>query len=70
MLNTHTTRDVQILKDKCLISNGMKGLLLIKDCVLVEVYTGKTFHYTLYNYNNGNKKYIGHGKKRPVKPLL
>jgi len=60
MLNTHTEKAVQILKARRLIDGNAKGVLLIKDCVLVESYTGKTFAYTLYNYNSGEKRYIGH----------
>lgn len=60
MLNTHTAKAVQILKDKKMICGNAKGVLLIKDCVLMEGYTGKTFTYTLYNYNSGEKQYIRH----------
>jgi ATP-dependent DNA helicase DinG len=62
MLNTHTAKAVQILKDNRMIGSNAKGVMLIKDCVLMEEYTGKTFTYTLYNYNSGEKQYIGHRK--------
>jgi len=63
MLNTNTAKAVQILKEKNLIDDSMKGMILLKDCVLIEKYTGKTYAYTLYNYISGNKKYIGHSKQ-------
>ena len=60
MPNTHTSKAMDTLKAKKLIGGSAKGVVLIKDCVLVESDTGKTFSYTLYNYNSGEKQYIGH----------
>ena len=68
MPNTHTSKAVDILKAKELIGGSAKGIALIKDCVLVENDTGKSFSYTLYNYNNGEKQYIGH-RKTQVTPF-
>ena len=69
-MNTNTVKAVQILKDKGLVDDDMRGILLIQDCVLMEKYTGKTFAYTLYNYNTGEKIYIGHCKKQAGKAAL
>jgi len=69
MPNTHTEKAMQILKAKELIDGSAKGVLLIKDCVLLESNTGRTFSYTLYNYNSGEKRYIGH-RKTPVTPFV
>ena len=63
MLNTNTAKAVQILRTMQLIDDDAKGVLILKDCVLIENYTGKTFAYTFYNYNTGEKKYIGHCKQ-------
>ena len=68
MPNSHTSKAVDILKAKELIGDSAKGIALIKDCVLVENDTGKTFSYTLYNYNSGEKRYIGH-RKTQVTPF-
>lgn len=69
MPNTHTSKAVDLLKARGVIDDSAKGALLIKDCVLIEAYTGKTFSYTLYNYNSGEKRYVGHRKTR-VTPFV
>jgi len=69
MPNLHTSKAVDILKAKGQIDSSAKGIALMKDCVLVESNTGKTFSYTLYNYNSGEKQYIGH-RKTPVTPFI
>ena len=43
MPNTHTSKAVDTLKAKELIGGSAKGIALIKDCVLMENDTGKTF---------------------------
>lgn len=69
MPNTYTQKAVDLLKGRGLIDGSARGVVLIKDCVLIEAYTGKTFSYTLYNYNSGDKRYIGH-RKTPVTPFI
>ncbi len=64
MINKNTARAVRILKEKELIHDYEKGVMLIKDCVLIEKYTGKAYSYTLYNFNNYKKQYVGHSKKQ------
>jgi hypothetical protein len=59
ILNTNTEKAVKLLKDKITIEDDYKGVLLFKDCVLMEMYTGKSYAYTLFNYITGAKKYIG-----------
>lgn len=74
MPNMHTNMAMRLLNAHGLIDGNAKGVMLIKDCVLVENNTGQTFTYTLYNYNSGEKQYIGH-RKTPItafvtEPLL
>jgi ATP-dependent DNA helicase DinG len=69
MLNTHTQKAMEILKARTSINGSAKGVALVKDCVLLENDTGKTYTYTLYNFNSGEKQYIGH-RKTPVTPFI
>lgn len=64
ILNTNTEKAVELLKDKITIEDDYKGVMLFKDCVLMERYTGKSYAYTLFNYITGAKKYIGHCNKQ------
>ena len=62
MLNQNTAKAVQILKEKNLIDDSTKGVLIIGDCLLGERYTGKSYAYTLYNFISGERQYFSHGK--------
>jgi ATP-dependent DNA helicase DinG len=41
-------------------------LLIKKDCVVTEIYTGKTYSYRVINYVSGEQKYLFH-KKQAIK---
>jgi len=41
------------------------GLLSIKDCLLTQKFTGKTYTYRVFNINSGENKYLFH-RKYPI----
>ncbi|WP_194703000.1 ATP-dependent DNA helicase [Fusibacter ferrireducens] len=63
-INTNTMSILNILKQKKIITEESKGLFILKDCLLYEQFTGKTYTYRLVNYMNGKQEYLFHRKKQ------
>jgi len=56
--------DVVVKKLKILdwIPDSATGVLMIKDCILIQNYTGKTYTYKVINFMSGEKQYLFHRK--------
>lgn len=49
---------VKKLKKLNLIPDSAVGVLMIKDCILIQNYTGKTYTYNVINFVSGDNKYL------------
>lgn len=56
---------IKKLKGLDLISDTATGVFMIKDCILIQDYTGKTYTYKAINFMSGEKQYLFH-RKNPV----
>lgn len=57
--------DVFVKKIKMLdwILDSDIGVFMIKDCILIQNYTGKTYTYKVINFMSGEKQYLFHRKR-------
>lgn len=57
-LNYDTKHIVAKLIEENWTSSDIKGVFILKDCILVECFTGKNFSYRVVNYVTGEQKYL------------
>lgn len=64
-MSNSTTVVVKKLKELQWIPDTSTGVLMNKDCILIQNYTGKTYTYRAINFITGDNKYLFH-RKKPV----
>ncbi len=58
-INRNVARAVEILREMKCITAVEEGKFIVKDVVLIQKYTGKTYTYWAYNFKTGDGKYLG-----------
>ena len=66
-INYDTKSIVKKIKEIDLMPDDAVGLFIIKDCILIQIYTGKTFTYRVINFISEDVKYLFHRKKEIIK---
>lgn len=66
-INHNTNAIVKKIKESNWISNNATGVFKIKDCILIQIYTGKTYTYRVMNFMSGDVKYLFHRKNEMTK---
>lgn len=65
-INYNTAIHVKKLKELNRIAENSLGIFTIKDCILIEIYTGKTYVYKAINYISSESKYLFHRKVKII----
>lgn len=66
-INYDTKSIVKKIKEIDLMPDDAIGMFMIKDCILIQIYTGKTFTYRVINFMSGDVKYLFHRKNEITK---
>lgn len=61
-INNHVDYALKRLVEMGALTNEVRGLMILRDCILIERFTGKTYTYRAFNYITGEHHYLGSRK--------